>query len=91
MSAEATGSHRPYETDDRMVRLTPAAEPEAQELESSNTRSTVRPTRGKPRKMFVYKKNKSTIHLHVIPIMKCGCVFWEFAKRKLAIRKDKIR
>jgi hypothetical protein len=23
--------------------------------------------------------------------MKCGCVFWEFAKRKLATRKDKIR
>jgi hypothetical protein len=22
--------------------------------------------------------------------MKCGCVFWEFAKRKLATRKDKI-
>jgi hypothetical protein len=21
--------------------------------------------------------------------MKCGCVFWEFAKRKLATRKDK--
>jgi hypothetical protein len=41
MSAEATGSHRPYETDDRMVRLTPAAEPEAQELGSSNTRSRI--------------------------------------------------
>jgi hypothetical protein len=25
---------------------------------------TVRPTHGKPRKMCVYKKNKSTIHLH---------------------------
>jgi hypothetical protein len=23
--------------------------------------------------------------------MKCGCVFWEFAKRKLATRKDKIK
>jgi hypothetical protein len=41
--------------------------------------------------MLVYKKNKSTIHLHVIPVMKCGCVFWEFAKRKLATRKDKIK
>jgi hypothetical protein len=42
-------------------------------------------------KMLVYKKNKSTIHLHVIPVMKCGCVFCEFAKRKLATRKDKIK
>jgi hypothetical protein len=41
--------------------------------------------------MLVYKKNKSAIHLHVIPVMKCGCVFWEFAKRKLATRKDKIK
>jgi hypothetical protein len=24
--------------------------------------------------MFVYKKNKSAIHLDVIPVMKCGCV-----------------
>jgi hypothetical protein len=31
------------------------------------------------------------ILLHVIPVMKCDCVFWEFAKRKLATRKDKIR
>jgi hypothetical protein len=23
--------------------------------------------------------------------MKCGCVFWEFAKRMLATRKDKIK
>jgi hypothetical protein len=23
--------------------------------------------------------------------MKCGCVFWEFAKRKLATPKDKIK
>jgi uncharacterized protein YktA (UPF0223 family) len=23
--------------------------------------------------------------------MKCGCVFWEFAKRKLVTRKDKIK
>jgi hypothetical protein len=23
--------------------------------------------------------------------MKCGCVFWEFAKRKLAAQKDKIK
>jgi hypothetical protein len=41
--------------------------------------------------MLVYKKNKSTIPLHVIPVMKCGCVFCEFAKRKLATRKDKIK
>jgi hypothetical protein len=41
--------------------------------------------------MLVYKKNKRTIHLHVIPVMKCGCVFWEFAERKLATRKDKIK
>jgi hypothetical protein len=41
--------------------------------------------------MLVYKKNKSAIHLHVIPVMKCGCVFWEFEKRKLATRKDKIK
>jgi hypothetical protein len=40
--------------------------------------------------MLVYKKNKSTIHFDVIPVMKCGCVFWDFAKRKLATRKDKI-
>jgi hypothetical protein len=26
-----------------------------------------------------------------IPVMKCGCVFWEFAKKKLATRKDKIK
>jgi hypothetical protein len=37
------------------------------------------------------KKNKNAIHLHVIPVMKCGCVFCEFAKRKLATRKDKTR
>jgi hypothetical protein len=41
--------------------------------------------------MLVYKKNKSTIYLLVIPVMKCGCVFWEFAKRKLATGKDKIK
>jgi hypothetical protein len=41
--------------------------------------------------MLVYKKNKSAIHLHVIPVMNCGCVFWEFPKRKLATRKDKIK
>jgi hypothetical protein len=26
-----------------------------------------------------------------IPVMKCGCVFWEFGKRKLATRKYKMR
>jgi hypothetical protein len=41
--------------------------------------------------MLLYKQNKSAIHLHVIPVMKCGCVFWEFAKRNLATRKDKIK
>jgi hypothetical protein len=41
--------------------------------------------------MLVYKKNKSTIHLHAIPVMKCGCVFCEFSERKLATRKDKIK
>jgi hypothetical protein len=41
--------------------------------------------------MLVYKKKKSAIHLHVIPVMKSGCVFWEFAKRKLATPKDKIK
>jgi hypothetical protein len=41
--------------------------------------------------MLVYKKKKSAIHLHVIPVMKCGCVFWEFAKRKLATWKDKLK
>jgi hypothetical protein len=40
--------------------------------------------------MLVYKKNNSAIHLHVIPVMKCGCVFWEFVKRKMVTRKDKI-
>jgi hypothetical protein len=46
------------------------------------------PLAGSPGKCWFYKKNKSTIHLHVIPVMKCGCVFCEFAKRKLATRKD---
>jgi hypothetical protein len=39
--------------------------------------------------MLVYKENKRAIHLHVIPVMKCGCVFCDFAKRKLATRKEK--
>jgi hypothetical protein len=41
--------------------------------------------------MLVYEKNKSAIHLYVIPVMKCGCVIGEFAKRKLATRKAKIK
>jgi hypothetical protein len=45
-------------------------------------RYTVCPTRGKPRKMLLYKKNKSTIQLHVIPVMKCVCV--------LGIRKQEV-
>jgi hypothetical protein len=49
------------------------------------------PLAGSPAKCWFTKRNKSAIHLHVIPVMKCGCVFWEFAKRKLATRKAKIR
>jgi hypothetical protein len=37
------------------------------------------------------QKEQKCNNLHVIPVMKCGCVFWEFAKRKLATRKDKIK
>jgi hypothetical protein len=37
------------------------------------------------------QEEQKAIHLLVIPVMKCGCVFCEFAKRKLATRKDKIR
>jgi hypothetical protein len=29
--------------------------------------------------------------LYVIPVMKCGCVFSGFAKRKLVTQKDKIK
>jgi hypothetical protein len=32
--------------------------------------------------MLVYKRNKSSIRLHVIPVMKCGCV--------LGIRKKEV-
>jgi hypothetical protein len=32
--------------------------------------------------MLVYNKNKSAIHLHVIPVMKCDCV--------LGIRKKEV-
>jgi hypothetical protein len=46
------------------------------------------PLAGSPGKCWL---KKSTIYLHVISIMKCDCVFWEFAKRKLATIKDKIR
>jgi hypothetical protein len=38
-----------------------------------------------------YKKNKSAIDLHVIPVMKCGCMFWEFAKRKFGTENDNIK
>jgi hypothetical protein len=41
--------------------------------------------------MLACKKDKSAIHVLVIPVMKCGCVFWEFVKMKLATRKDKIK
>jgi hypothetical protein len=43
--------------------------------------------------MLVYKKNKGAKYLHVIPVMKCGCVFWKFAKWKLEHTKikDKIK
>jgi hypothetical protein len=40
--------------------------------------------------MLVYKKNKSAIHLHVIPVMNCGCVFWELGKKEVGNTKDKI-
>jgi hypothetical protein len=49
------------------------------------------PLAGSPGKCWFTKGKKSAIHLHVIPVMKYCCVFWEFAKRKLATRKEKIR
>jgi hypothetical protein len=50
------------------------------------------PFAGSPGKCWFTKITKvQSIHLHVIPVMKCGCVFCEFAKRKLATPKDKIR
>jgi hypothetical protein len=45
------------------------------------------PLAGSPGKCWFTKRTK----VHVILVMKCGCVFWEFAKRKLATRKDKIK
>jgi hypothetical protein len=42
--------------------------------------------------MLLYKKRKSAIHFHVIPVMKCGCVFWESQKGSWQhenIREDK--
>jgi hypothetical protein len=33
------------------------------------------------------QKNKSAIHLHVIPVMKCGCVFCELAKKEVGNTK----
>jgi hypothetical protein len=41
------------------------------------------------RKMLVYRKNKSTIHLHVIPVMKCGFVFGN--SQKGSGQHEKIR
>jgi hypothetical protein len=32
------------------------------------------PLAGSPQKMLVYKKSKSAIHLHAIPVMECGYV-----------------
>jgi hypothetical protein len=37
------------------------------------------------------QKEQKCITFVFIPVMKCGCVFWVFAKRKLATRKDKVR
>jgi hypothetical protein len=45
---------------------------------------------GSPGKCWITKRTKINT-FPFIPVMKCGCVFWEFAKRKLATRKDKIR
>jgi hypothetical protein len=40
--------------------------------------------------MLVCKKNKSTIHLHVIPVMKCGFVFLEFTYRSWQHEKRRL-
>jgi hypothetical protein len=48
------------------------------------------PLAGSPGKCWFTKRSKYNT-LHVIPVMKRGCVCWEFAKRKLATRKDKIK
>jgi hypothetical protein len=37
------------------------------------------------------KKEQKCNTFALIPVMKCGYVFWGFAKRKLATRKDEIR
>jgi hypothetical protein len=43
--------------------------------------------------MLVYKKNKIAIHMHFIPVIKCGCVFGKFAKKEVGNtkREDKIK
>jgi hypothetical protein len=48
------------------------------------------PLAGSPEKCWFTKRTKVQ-YLCIIPVMKCGCVFWEFAKRKLATRKDKMK
>jgi hypothetical protein len=49
------------------------------------------PLAGSPGKMLVYKKKTKVQYICMsYLLMKCGCVFWEFAKRKLATRKDKF-
>jgi hypothetical protein len=40
--------------------------------------------------MLVYKNKKSAINLHVIPVMKCGCVFLGICKKEVGKKKDKI-
>jgi hypothetical protein len=45
------------------------------------------PLAGSPGKCWFTKRTK----VQYIPVMKCGCVFWEFTKSKLATRKVKIR
>jgi hypothetical protein len=43
-----------------------------------------------PKNVGLQKEQKNNTFTF-IPVMKCGCVFCEFAKRKLATRKDKIK
>jgi hypothetical protein len=41
-----------------------------------------------PENVGLHKEQKYNTFA-VIPVMKCGCVFWAFAEMKLATRKDK--
>jgi hypothetical protein len=47
------------------------------------------PLAGSPGKFWLKKRTKVQ-YICIIPVMECGCVFWEFAKRKLVTRKDDI-